>query len=246
MITNTKSIILLFTLVTFTACINSVVTEKIKGEAIIVDNFIDKNPLQGLNVEVEYTNDEGYNYDFLSSSITDENGYFAIDTEYKTGVFNLDSWSVANVYTDANHSEQLGSFSFQFPAHTYDYQTIHLDTFSLQHNVWIVPVIKDLGDYQPDEITIDFHNADLVDETQKNMTFSDNITVNQTFTPVEMKMTMNMQHWLASGEGRALIARGGLRINSEEVAFGYFWSHDAMRTVEGDTLYLEFTMEEDY
>ena len=237
-------LIICCSLFVFTACIESFTADKIKGQAIIVDNFKDRNPLEGLYVEVEYTRDEGYNYDFLSSSITDENGYFEIDTDYQAGFLSLDSWAIANVYTGANHSEQLGSFSFQFPEGTYKYKTIHLDTFSLQHHVWIVPVIKDLDDYQPDEIAIDFYNADLVDDTQKNMTFSNNIAVNQTFMPIEMKMTMNMQHWLSFGSRE--LARGGLRVNAEEVAFGYFRLEDAKRTVEGDTLYLEFTVEEDY
>lgn len=225
----------------FTTCIEPFTADKIKGQAIIVDNFKDRNPLEGLNIEVEYTNDEGYSYDFLSSSITDENGYFEIDTDYKAGFLGLDSWAIANVYTDIHQGEKLGSFRFQFPEGTYKYKTIHLDTFSLQHHVWLVPVIKDLGDYQPDEISIDFYNGDLVDATQKNMTFSNDIAVNQTFPPVEMKMTMNMQHWLSFGTRE--LARGSLRLNSQEVGFGYFKLEDAKHTCEGDTLYLEFMVE---
>lgn len=241
---NIKFGVLFFSLLAFTACFDTYITDEIKGQAVIIDNFKDKNPLGGLYIEVEYTDDEGYNYDFLSSSITDENGFFKIETDYKPGLFSLDSWAIANVYTDINRSEKLGSFGFQVPEHTYKYKTIHLDTFSLSHNVWVIPVIKDLGDYQPDEIFIDFYNCDLVDSTLRKMTFRDSVTVNQTLTPVEIKMTMNMQHWLSFGSRE--LARGSLRINNEEVAFGYFKLEKAKHTFEGDTLYLNFTVEKNY
>lgn len=240
---NLKLTVLLFNLLTFTACINTFTTDKIKGQAIIIDNFKDKNPLERLYIEVKYTNDEGYTFNSLSGSATDENGYFEIDTEYKTGLLSLDSWAIANVYTDINQSEKLGSFGFQFPKHTYDYMTIHLDTFSLPHNIWVIPVIKDLGSYQPDEISIDFYNCDVVDTSNTNMTFRDSFTVNQTLNPVEIKMTMNIQHWLTYGSGE--LARGSLKINNEEIGFGYFRLEEVKHSSEGDVFYLNFTVEKD-
>ena len=237
-----KTIIFLFATLTLSACIDeSYNTDKIKGHAFIVDNFNDRNPLEGIYIEVEYTNNEGCTYDFISGSTADENGFFEIDTEIKTDYFGIDSWAIANVYSDTNYSDTLGSFSFQFLADTYDYRTIHLDTFSLEHNIWVIPRIRSLGAYQPDELSINFYNCELVDSSLTNMTFYDSIDISQTFTPVEIKMTMNIQHWLSYGTRE--FARGSLKIDSKEVAFGYFKLEQSKHTLEGDTLYLDFDIE---
>ena len=237
---NTKTIFILFAIFLFSSCIDD--ADKISGHAFIVDNFKDKNPLEGIYIEVEYTKNEGYNYDFLQSATTDKNGYFKIDTEFKTDVFSIDSWAVANVYSDKEYSDTLGNFSFQFPNDTYGYKTIHLDTFSLSHNIWVIPRISNLGNYKPDEISIHFDNCELVDSSHENMTFFGSVNVNQTFTPVEIKMTMNTQHWLSYGTRD--LARGSLKKNSQEIGFGYFNLEKSKHTVEGDTLYLNFNIVE--
>lgn len=238
-----RTIIFLFATLIITACSDEYYgTDKIKGKAFIVDNFMDRNPLEGLYIEVVYTKDEGYTYDYLSSSNTDINGCFEIDTEFKAGFFNIDSWAVANVYSDSDYSGTLGSFIFQFPDNTYDYKTIHLDTFSLSHNIWVIPRIKSLGDNQPDEISIDFNNCELVDTSFTNMTFYGSFDLNQQFTPVEIIMSMNIQHWLSYGTRK--LARGSLKINSKEIGFGYFKLEESKHTIEGDTLYLDFNIEQ--
>lgn len=207
-----------------------------------MDNFKDKNPLEGILIELKYTKDEGYNYNLLQSVTTDKNGNFKIDAEYKTGFMCLDCWTVAEVYSDLEHTDTLGDFGFQFANNTYSYKTIHLDTFSLSHNVWIIPKIIDLGGFQPDQISIDFYNCDLVDKSQKVMTYSGEIKVNRTFTPVELEMNMNTQHWLSYGN-LAYLARGSLKKDTKEIAFGYFKLKKTNRTVEGDTLYIDFDVE---
>ncbi len=213
-------------------------TDEIRGNAFIVDDFKDKNPLEGLYIEVEYTNNEGRTYDFLVGNTTDKNGYFEIDTKLKGDYFSIDSWAVANVYSDTEYSDTLGYFGFQFSDDTYSYETIYLDTFSLSHNIWVIPRISSLGDYQPDEITIDFQNCELIDTSLTNMTFYGSVVVNQTFTPVEIKMTMNIQHWLSFGTRE--FARGNLKIDSKEIGYGYFKLEESKHTIEGDTLYLNF------
>lgn len=239
-----KTIILLFPAFLMTSCIDDYLgPERIKGQAVIVDNFKDKNPLDGICIEIVYTKDEGYTYHYLSNSVTDTNGYFEIDTEYKAGYFNIDSWAIAYVYSDSEYSDTLGSFRFQFPANTYDYKTIHLDTFCLSHNIWVIPRISSIGDYQPDEVSINFYNCELVDTSFINMTYAGSVEVNQQFSPVEIIMSMNMQHWLSYGTRE--FAFGTLKIESEEIGFGYFKLKEYKHTIEGDTLYLDFDFEQD-
>ncbi len=75
------------------------------------------------------------------------------------------------------------------------------------------------------------------------MTYYGSVDINQTFTPVEIKMTMNIQHWLTYGTRE--FARGSLKIDSNEVCFGYFKLEESKHTIEGDTLYLNFDIEQD-
>ncbi len=235
---NYKTILILFATLILTACIDE--TERIKGHAIIVDNFIDRNPIENLYIEVKYTTDGGYTWNFLSSSKTDKYGYFEIDASYKTYFMNLDRGEHAIVYTDSEHSDTLGRFGFQFPDNTYSYVTIHLDTFSLSHKIWVIPRISSLGNLQPDEISIEFNNCELADTSQTNMTFRGSIDVNRTFTPIEIIMSMNTQHWLSYGT--RYLATGSLKKNSQKIGFGYFKLEECKHTIEGDTLYLNFNV----
>ena len=235
----TKTFFLLFAIGLLTAC--DLDNDRIKGHAVIVDNFKDKNPLKGITIELKYTTDVGYNYNFLQSVKTDMNGYFKIDAEYKTGFMCLDCWTVAEVYSDLEHTDTLGNFGFQFANNTYSYKTIHLDTFSLSHKIWIIPRIINLEGFQPDQISIDFYNCDLVDKSKKEIIYSGEVKVNQTFTPVELEMNMNTQHWLSYGTRE--LARGSLKKDAKEIAFGYFKLEKSKRTLEGDTLYLDFNDE---
>jgi hypothetical protein len=234
-----KTIFIFLMSLLFTSC--GLETDKISGHAIIVDNFKDKNPIEGLYIEIEHTVDEGYNYEVVEKTKTDKNGFFEIDTKFRTGFMCIDCWAVANVYSDNQYSDTLGSFGFQFANNTYRYKTIHLDTFSLPHNIWLIPKIINLDVYQPDAISIDFYNIDLVDSSQKLMTYYGSVAENQTFTPVEISMDMNLQHWLSYGSKD--LARGSLKKDSKEIGFGYFKLENSKRTVEGDTLYLNFTVE---
>ena len=68
-------LLILFSILFLISCFNPF-HDKIKGHAVIVDNFTDKNPLEGVYIEVEQTEDEGYNYYVIGSAITDENGRF--------------------------------------------------------------------------------------------------------------------------------------------------------------------------
>ena len=235
---NTKTIIILFASLALSACIAE--KEEIRGHAFIVDNFNDKNPLEGIYIEVLYTNNEGYTYDYLVSDTTDKNGYFEIDTKFESDFAGIDSWAVAYVYSDAECADSLGFFNFQFADDTYGYKTIFLDTFALSHNIRVIPRIGDLGDYQPDEISIDFYNCELTDTSQTYMTFFGSVDVNQTFTPVEVIMTMNIQHWLSYGTRE--LARGSLKKDDQEIGFGYFTLEESTHTTEGDTLFLDLVL----
>jgi hypothetical protein len=175
----TKILFVLFAIELLTAC--ELNYDRIRGQAVIVDNFKDKNPLEGIYIELKYTLDEGYNYNFLQGVTTDKNGYFKIDAEYKTGFMCIDCWTFAEVYSDIEKTDTLGSFGFQFANKTYSYKTIHLDTFSLSHKIWVIPRIINLDGFQPDQISIDFHNCDLVDKSIKEMTYFGAINVNQKY-----------------------------------------------------------------
>ena len=75
------------------------------------------------------------------------------------------------------------------------------------------------------------------------MTFYGSVDLNQQFTPVEIIMSMNIQHWLSYGTRD--FARGSLKVNSEEIGFEYFKLEQSKHTIEGDTLYLDFDIEQD-
>lgn len=233
---NTKIIILLFATLTLTACnLDSLFSDDIKGNAIIVDNFKDKNPLEDIYIEVvEYY--ENNTFKILTTSTTDENGYFEINTE--CGI-DIDTYVFAKVYSDSDYSDTLGSFSFY--SGNYDYETIHLDTFSLSHNIWVIPRINSLGGYQPDEISIDYDNCELTDTALTNTTYNGLLYENQTLNPVEIKMTMNLQHWLTYGTRDLAFAR--LKKDSQQIAYGYFKLEDCAHTSEGDSLYINFEIE---
>ena len=236
--TRIKTLTIICIVVIFTACTMRIGTEKLTGHAYIVDNFKDKNPLEGVYIEVEYTTDEGYTYDFLVGETTDENGFFEIDVKYKNGLIGFDSWARALVYSDTEYSDTLGSFQFYFPENTYRYKTIYLDTFSLSHNIWVVPRIVDLGNFQPDELIIHFQNCELTDKSLANQTFSGPVFENQVFEPVEIVMDMLIQHWITFGTRE--FARGSLKKNANEIGFGYFKLEEGRPTSEGDTVYLDF------
>lgn len=233
-----RVIILLFTLLFLAGCSdNHFSTERIQGHAVIVDNYKDKNPLKGIYIEIVYTNDGGYTYNYLASTTTDSDGYFEFDVTNSTGYFNLDYKALATVYSDSDYSDSLGSFAFQFAEDTFKYKTIHLDTFSLSHNVILIPEIKGLGDSLPGDLSVRY-SCELVDATMANMNFSGPFYENQTLEPVEMIMSMNYQHWLRYGSRDLAFVTA--MTGSDTLGFGYFKLENPVYTTHGDTLYLAF------
>ena len=237
-----KIVLLLFTIFLFTSCFHPF-HDEIKGHAVIVDNFKDKTPLKGVYIEVEHTEDEGYNYYIIGSATTDETGFFKLDLTFESAIFTIDAWSFAHVYSDTNYTDTLGYFSFQFAEDTYSYQTIHLDTFVLSHTIWVKPRIRDLGAYQADEIIIDYNNCKLIDPSLEYITYSDTIYEGQTYDPVQIEMNMLLQHWLTYGTRH--LAYAELMKNSEKIGFGYFTLEEFKHTNEGDTLYVDFDVHQD-
>jgi hypothetical protein len=234
------TLIMLASILLFTACFDSV--RKYKGHAVIVDNFNDRNPLEGVYIEMKYTNVEGGDYKYLDGVTTDKNGYFELNTSFNAPFFGFDSDAYASVYSDTKYTDTLGFFRFQFNDDTFAYLTIHLDTFALSHNIWIIPRIKNLGKHQPDEIVIEFQNCGLVDNSRRTTTYSGNIALNQTFEPVEIIMSMSLQHWLCFGSRDLAFAI--LKKNNNEIGYGYFKLEKPERTVTGDTLYIDFSISE--
>jgi hypothetical protein len=238
----TKILFITFTAIMLTSCLSPFYDE-IRGHAVIIDNFTDKNPLVGVYVEVEHTEDEGYNYYVIGSATTDSSGYFNLDLKFESAIFTIDAWSIAYVYSDTAYTDTLGYFSFQFAEDTYSYQTIHLDTFVLSHTIWIKPRIRDLGAYQPDEIIIDYNNCELIDPFSEHIIYSNSIYEGQAFNLVQIEMNMLLQHWLTYGSRELAYAQ--LMKNSERIGFGYFTLEEFKHTNEGDTLCVNFDVHQD-
>jgi len=232
------TLIILASTILFTACFDSI--QQYRGHAVIVDNFNDRNPLEGIYIEMKYTNIEGGEYQYLDGVTTDKNGYFEINTGFSAPFFGFDSDAYASVYSDTKYTDTLGFFRFQFNDDSFAFLTIHLDTFVLAHNIWIIPRIKNSGNHQPDEIVIEFNNVSLVDNSVRTKTYSGNIALNQTFEPVEIIMSLNLQHWLSYGSRD--LAYGILKKNNQQIGFGNFKLEKPGRTVSGDTLYIDFSI----
>ena len=237
-----KIVLLLFTIFLFTSCFHPF-HDEIKGHAVIVDNFKDKTPLKGVYIEVEHTEDEGYNYYVIGSATTDSTGYFNLDIVFESAIFTIDAWSIAYVYSDTFYTDTLGNFSFQFAEDTYNYKTIHIDTLCLEHNVWVVPRIGSLGDNLADELSTSYHNCPLVDAQKENVSYCSPFYVGQTFDPFEIKMTMRLQHWLTFGSRE--LGFVVLKKDSETIGYGGFTLVEFKHTNEGDTLYVNFDVHQD-
>jgi hypothetical protein len=81
-----------------------------------------------------------------------------------------------------------------------------------------------------------------VDTSFRVVTYNGSIDLYQEFNPVEITMSMNIQHCLSYGSGE--LAKGSLKIDSEEIGFGYFKLEQPKYTTEGDTVYLDFDIKE--
>jgi hypothetical protein len=228
-------------LILLSGCLNKLQeNNEIIGQAILVDNFRDKQPLEHAYIEIEYTSNDGIDPEVIYSTSSNEEGYFEIEAEYQSEYLNIDSWTVAKVYSDQSKTDTLGSFSFQFAEDTYSYKTIYLDTFCLAHQVWLIPRITDLNGCLADEITIEFNNCDPIEPSIKIVSYPNPFNEDQTFPPVEIDMNMNLQHWLRYGSKELAWCR--LKLNTQEVGYGYFVLENPYHTKEGDSIYLDFRL----
>ena len=222
--------------------VEDVVKTKIKGGAHFIDNFNDKNPLEGLYVEAIYDAADGDGIQILASAVTDKNGYFELEGEYFSGGFNLDNWDCAYVFKDAEKLDTLGWFGFQFADETYKYRTIHIDTFSLEHTIWVKPRILDLQKEKSEGVYLSFYNAKPQQNKNKYIEFFGEITEGKTFEPIEVKMPLNTQHWL--NFGTRTLATGGLIKSGETFGSGDWKLNYNRPTKPGDTLFLDFSYRE--
>lgn len=238
-----KFILALTLLLSLNSCfVADVFKTKIKGSAHIIDNFNDKNPLEGLYIEVIYDAADGDGVRVLASAVTDKNGYFELEGEYNDGGFNLDNWECAYVFKDAEKLDTLGWFRFHFADETYEYRTIHIDTFSLEHNIWVKPRIVDLKNEKADGVYLSFYNAKPKLKENLNNELYGEVNEGSTFDAIEIKMPMNTQHWLIYGTRD--LATGGLLKNGEAFGSGDWNLNYNRPTKPGDTLFLDFSYRE--
>lgn len=214
-----------------------VVSTKIDDGAYIVNNRIDRTPLEGLYIELEYTKDEGSTYKVLASTYTDEYGYFEFDERRKDC---FDCWDRTFVYSDSLYSDTLGGFEYAFQDdNLWGAHVLHVDTFVQEHRLWLVPRMTDLGDLEANGLYI--HSTSYYANSTQWVN-GQTIEAGQTYDGIEITMDMQLQHWLSFGTGE--LARGELRNNGASVGFGYFKAPDTVQTIEGDTLFLDFVLQD--
>ncbi|MEY3101834.1 MAG: hypothetical protein RL558_111 [Bacteroidota bacterium] len=230
----------LFGILAATSC-QSAFNQRIEGEAYLVNNHRDKQPLGGVFFEVFYYQESVRDDEPFAVATTDERGYFKIDgVSTGGGGFDIDGRQQALVYTDLTRSDTLGTLQFAFPGNdTYRYQMIHLDTFALPHRVWMVPRIASLGSNAASEFTLHFYFKDgLCPTGTSDYPITGPLSVGQKLDAYPATMDLANQHWLAFGTrtiGSAYYPGQVMTSGSVEVPFG-------LRTAEGDTVYLDVVL----
>lgn len=220
----------------FSGC--SITSQRISDGAYFVDSMDTKNPLVGLYIEIMVTTDEGGSYDLLASTLTDENGYFYFDEKFGNC---FDCWEHVHIYSDSNYTDTLGLLTYAFQENLSAPLVLYTDTFSLEHPVWIIPRIEDMGDVSADKIDVLFHNVDPIGASA-NQSYTQTISNAMTFPAVQMKMDLGFQHWFNFGSGD--VAQGRLYKGGTEVGWGYFTLTDYHYTSAGDSLYVDFVLNE--
>ncbi|MEY2963299.1 MAG: hypothetical protein RL754_560 [Bacteroidota bacterium] len=217
----------------------SITSTKIEDGAFFVNSMDDKTPLAGLYLELMFTNDEGSSYKVIASTTTDSDGYFEFDEKY-SGCF--DCFSHVNVYSDPEYSDTLGTFSYANQRdNIWGAKVIHTDTFSLEHNVWAVPRIGDLGGLNADRIEFRYHTWSGINNVSPQ-SYTTPLSAGTTFQPSQMTMSLGDQHWFRFGSGD--VARGTIFQGLNEVGWGYFKLLDYRGSNEGDSLFIDFSIEE--
>lgn len=214
----------------------SFTSQKINDGAYFVDSMDSKNPLVGLYIELMVTEDEGSTYNLLASTHTDENGYFYFDEEFGNC---FDCWEHVHIYSDSNYTDTLGLLTYAFQDKLSAPLVLHTDTFTLEHQVWIVPRIGDIGNVSADKINIRFDHIDPIG-VSANLSYTQNITSSTTFPAVETTLNIGFQHWFNFGSGE--LAQGRLYNGGTEIGWGYFTLTDYRATSPGDTLFIDFAL----
>lgn len=218
----------------FTGC--TITSQRLQDGAYFVDAMDTKRPLAGLYLEVMVTKDEGSTFEVLAFTHTNEHGYFEFDERYGDC---FDCWEHVYVYSDAEYTDTIGDFTYAFQDNLWAPLVLHTDTFSLEHPVWVIPRIGDMGDVSADKIDILFQNFDPIGASA-NQTYIQNITNSTTFPAVQMNMDLGFQHWFTFGSSD--VAQGRLYDGGTEVGWGYFTVTDYSATSPGDSLYVDFVL----
>ncbi len=206
-------------------------TDTLNDGAYLVNNAQDRVPIEGAWVEIESTKNEGSTYEVLAQTTTDALGYFYFD-ENAPGCF--DCWSHVHVYEDSTKQQLLGSFEFVSSEGSYLKKVLHLDTFTLAHEVVLVARVAELLHPTEQSMTMDYR-SDLFNAPAQNAT---NVAVGYTFEPIAAEFTMQLQHWLRFGT--AMLATGKVNSASGTSYQGDFVLENPFTTKEGDTVYIDF------
>lgn len=214
--------------------------EQVKGWAYLVEDVRTKKPLENCYVEVVYQIDNG-DEQFLTSTFTNEKGYFYIEGKFNT---QFDFYDVtASVYATVDKIDTIGVFPFYFNNDKLQYHTLLTDTFSLEHRVWLIPRIKNL-DRKPtngNKIKMHFKRMQLVDPDKYIQLYQTPIVENQTLDTFQMQLDMYDQHWLARDYkilGEGVVYNGHSTLFSGDFKIQYTHS-----TAEDDTLFVDFIVD---
>jgi hypothetical protein len=220
----------------------SVFNQRIDGEAYLINNHRDKQPVSGVLFEVFYYQESERDNEPFAMATTDERGYFHIEgVSPGGGGFDIDGWQEAFAFTDLTRADTVGTLQFAYPGNdTYRYKMIRLDTFALPHTVWMVPRIASLGSASASEFTLHFNwKGGLCPTGTSEFQITGPLSVGQTLDAYPATMDLANQHWLAFGSreiGYAYYPGQVMTTGSVEIPFG-------LRTVEGDTVFVDVVLE---
>mgnify|MGYP000848090375 CR=1 FL=1 len=225
-----------------TASCQSVFNSRIDGEAYLINNHRDKQPVSGVLFEVFYYQESERDNEPFAMATSDENGFFKLEgVSPGGGGFDIDGWEQAFAFTDLTRSDTIGTLQFAYPGNdTYRYKMIRLDTFALPHTVWMVPRIASLGSASASEFTLHFNwKGGLCPTGTSEYEITGPLSVGQTLDAYPATMDLANQHWLAFGSreiGYAYYPGQVMTTGSVEVPFG-------LRTAEGDTVFVDVVLE---
>lgn len=210
------------------------------GEAYLVNNHRDKQPVEGVLFEMFYYQESVRDDEPFAVATTDDRGHFKIEgVSPGGGGFDIDGWNQAFAFADPSRTDTLGTLQFAYPGNdTYRYQTIRLDTFVMPHQVWVVPRVASLGTGSGNDLYLRMNQGgDFSPESNLERTYSGPFSLGQKLDAWPGQMSLGMQHWLSFGSREF----GSATWAPTTEYSGNVKAPWRPRTIEGDTVYLDIS-----